>query len=320
MLPRSMPSAHERNDPAKDTAPPEERVPALVVSGFLGSGKTTLVRHLLETAQAEGQRVAFVSNELGELGVDRALLGQGGEAYVELEGGCVCCELSDDLVETLQTLHDEVHPHRIVVETSGVALPWDTQLNFWREPVRDWIGDDMAVVVVNAEQVAEGRDLEGTFEDQVSSADLLVLNKVDLVDANTLDRVRSTLRQLEDEAPIVECVQGRLDPALLFPPSAAEFDRLGKAPTSRPHHHEQFETELWEPPDTLDLVAVEAKLAEEPGLLRAKGFLRRDGALHVVQVVGRRVEITEADFAPPDDASGRIVLIRRSNSPPVRHG
>ena len=153
-----------------------------MVSGFLGSGKTTLVRHLLEAAQASGTRIAVVSNELGELGIDRALLGSGGEAFVELEGGCVCCELSDDLVDTLQRLRDEVNPDRIVIETSGVALPFDTTLNFWRDPIAAWVGDDTAIVVVNAEQLAEGRDLEGTFEDQVSSADLLVVTKVDLVD------------------------------------------------------------------------------------------------------------------------------------------
>ncbi len=318
-----MPTSTERNTDAADPAGPaaaSERVPALVVSGFLGSGKTTLVRQLLDQAQAEGRRVAFVSNELGELGVDRALLGSGGEAYVELEGGCVCCELSDDLVNTLQMLYEEVRPDRIVVETSGVALPWDTQLNFWRDPVRDWVGDDMAVVVVNAEQVAEGRDLEGTFEDQVSSADLLVLHKVDLVSEAQLEAVRAHLRSIEDEAPIVEAVHGDVDPELLFPPSATEVDRRGDAPASRPHHHEQFETELWEPGDALSLDAIEARLEAEPELLRAKGFVRRDGAVYVVQVVGRRVEITPLEGELPEDAPGRIVLIRRSDAPPVAHG
>ena len=136
----------------------------MVVSGFLGAGKTTVVRRLLDDAQRTGVRVAVISNEFGALGIDQALLGETGDAYVEIEGGCVCCRLSDELVAQLQMLWERVRPERIIVETSGVALPFDTQLNFWREPVSEWISDDVVVVVVNAEQVAEGRDLEGTFE------------------------------------------------------------------------------------------------------------------------------------------------------------
>ncbi|MCZ6465459.1 MAG: GTP-binding protein, partial [Proteobacteria bacterium] len=181
----------------------ERRIPALVISGFLGSGKTTLVRVLLEEARRAGERVALISNELGELGVDRALLGGGGEAFVELEGGCVCCELSDDLVRTLQMLWERVKPDRVVIETSGAALPFDTTLNFWREPVSRWIGEDTAAVVVDAEQVLEGRDLEGVFADQVASADLLVLNKIDLVPPERLPEVEDRLRAIEPDAPII---------------------------------------------------------------------------------------------------------------------
>ena len=199
----------------------EKRIPVLVVSGFLGAGKTTLVRHLLHDAQRTGVRVAVVSNEFGALGIDKALLGEGEEAYVELEGGCVCCQLSDTLLDTLQMLWERVRPDRIIVETSGVALPFDTQLNLWREPVSAWVDDDMAVVVVNAEQLMEGRDLEGTFEDQVSSADLLLLNKIDLIPPEALGRVEAMLHALAPDTPLVQSIQGSIDPAVLFPPDLA---------------------------------------------------------------------------------------------------
>jgi cobalamin biosynthesis protein CobW len=289
-----------------------ERIPALVVSGFLGSGKTSLVSQLLDHARRSGLRIALVSNELGELGIDRALLGSGGEAYVELEGGCVCCELSDDLVDTLEMLWREVHPDRVVIETSGVALPFDTQLNFWREPVSRWIGDDMAVVVVNAEQLAEERDLEGTFQDQVSSADLLILNKVDLVPPEQLDELEARLRAIEDEAPIVRAIRGDVDPALLFPPALSDpTDRSGPAPSVPDHHHEHFSTQEWRPAPGLSEERLEAEL-RQPGLLRAKGFVETDAGLRLVQVVGRRIEFTEVDAPPPPALIGRLVLIRRT--------
>ena len=98
----------------------EQRIPVLVVSGFLGAGKTTLVRHLLQDAQRTGVRVAVVSNEFGALGIDKALLGAGEAAYVELEGGCVCCQLSDALLDTLQMLWERVRPERKAGRLAGV--------------------------------------------------------------------------------------------------------------------------------------------------------------------------------------------------------
>ena len=288
-----------------------ENIPALVVSGFLGSGKTTLVRYLLESAQAEGVRVAIVSNEIGELGIDRALLGSGGEAFVELEGGCVCCELSDDLVETLQQLHDEVRPDRIVIETSGAALPFDTQLNFWREPVSEWVGDDMAVVVVNAEQLLEGRDLAGTFEDQVHSADLLVLNKIDLVPPGQLAEVEARLRAIEEEAPVVRAQRGLVEPGLLFPPDSGAADRSGPAPEHPDHHHEAFSTEVWRVPEGATRQQVEERIEQDTAVIRAKGFVAFDGMLHLIQLVGRRLEIEPTDLEPPLASRGQIVLISR---------
>jgi cobalamin biosynthesis protein CobW len=287
------------------------RVPALVLSGFLGSGKTTVVQRLLRDANDRGIRIALISNELGELGIDRALLGQSGETYVELEGGCVCCELSDDLLETLVVLQREVDPDRFVIETSGVALPYDTQLNFWREPACDFIGDDMAVVVVNAEQLYEGRDLEGTFEDQVQSADLLILNRMDLVPEAEWPKIEARLRAIEPEAPCVRAVRGDFDLDLLFPPDAGELDRRGPTPESTPHHHEQFETSEWNPQEGISCAEIETKLSGA-NLLRAKGFAQTNEGIRLVQVVGRRVEITQPSEAPPAALLGRIVLIRRA--------
>lgn len=239
----SKPDSDQREN--NQTFPPSG-VPALVVSGFLGAGKTTLVRHLLTEAQRTGIRIAVVSNEFGELGIDQALLGSEADgSYVELEGGCVCCKLSDDLLRTLQQIWERVHPDRVVVETSGVALPFETLLNFWREPVTQWVGDSLAVVVVNAEQILEGRDLAGTFEQQVSSADLLVLNKIDLVPPSSLSRLESVLHKMAPGAPVVSCAHAEVDSRVLFPPNPEEIPKRPAVQDRGPsfHTHEAFEAQ-----------------------------------------------------------------------------
>jgi cobalamin biosynthesis protein CobW len=288
------------------------RVPALLVSGFLGSGKTTLVRRLLRDAQQKGLRLAIVSNEFGELGIDRALLGGSDETFVELGGGCVCCRLSDELVETLEALRARVNPDRVLIETSGVALPYDVQLHFYREPLARWIGEDLTAIVVNAEQLAAGRDLDETFEDQVSSADLLILNKIDLVPEAALPGLEARLRALEPEAPIVRARHGDVSAELLFPPDASDVAararRVARAHT--PHDHEEFRTELRDfAAGTAGTALVESLRAEQA--LRAKGFVETDAGLRLVQGVGPRIELLVPEVPPPRELVGRVVLIRR---------
>jgi cobalamin biosynthesis protein CobW len=288
------------------------RIPVLVVSGFLGSGKTTLVSHLLRQAQAEGTRLAVVSNEFGDLGIDRALLGQSGEAYAELEGGCVCCQLSDELRDTLQMLWERVRPDGMVIETSGVALPFDTQLQLWREPVCHWVDDDMAVVVVNAEQLSEGRDLQGTFEDQVSSADLLLLNKVDLVPPESLDRLEATLHGMAPDTPVVRSIRGRVARSVLFPPDLRDVraQRRTSGADTTSHQHEAFLAYELPIEDGIDADALVGRL-RDLGTLRGKGFVRTSQGLRLVQGVGRRIELSEPQASPPDALIGRVVIIAR---------
>ena len=288
-------------------------MPVLVVSGFLGSGKTTLVRHLLRAAQAAGARAAVISNEFGALGIDQALLGDGGEAFVELEGGCVCCQLSDELRDTLQMLRERVQPDRVIVETSGVALPSDTQLQFWREPVSTWVDDDAAVVVVNAEQLAEGRDLHGTFEDQVSSADLLLLNKVDLAPPHDLDRLDTLLHDMAPDTPVLHACHGEVEPSLLFPPDPDGWRRRRRSSpsTPSPHHHEAFETCEISVANGTESGEVLARF-KGLGMLRAKGFVRTSEGLQLLQGVGRRLELVPPPSPPPERLIGRVVVIRRA--------
>lgn len=294
-----------------------KQIPALVVSGFLGSGKTTLVRKLLEAAQQEGARVAFVSNEFGELGVDQALIGDGKEAFVELAGGCVCCALNDELYETLIALRAQVDPDRIVIETSGAAIPHDVQITFYQPPVRDWISEEAVIIVVNADQMAEGTELEGVFTEQLESADLVLLHKIDLLshpDAQ-IPKMTETIQKINPGVPVITGVQGEVDPRLLFgslsdrpPPGQGELHAHDHA--DHAHLHDQFESFAVEIPPGMDLEAIEARLRAEGGL-RVKGFVETDEGVMVVQGVGRRMEIVPADVVPPRKMLGKVVVIRK---------
>ena len=291
-----------------------KRIPALVVSGFLGSGKTTLVRRLLEDAQSRGLRMAVVSNEFGELGIDEALLGEGGQGYVELAGGCVCCKLSDELSETLDMLYREVQPDRVVVETSGVALPFETQLAFWRPPVDAWVEDDAAVVVVDASQLAEGRDLEGTFEHQVGAADLLVLNKLDLVDEAQLEGLRARLDELSPGTPVLATTHGQVELDLLFPPDpqGLRARRREQAPSPAPHSHEHFSSTVLRFEDGLSPEQIEQRLRAHKAL-RIKGFVRTSEGLRLVQGVGRRMELVPTEAPRDPSLVGQVVVIVRES-------
>lgn len=289
------------------------RTPVLVVSGFLGSGKTTLVRRLLEQGQAAGVRVAVISNEFGALGIDEALLGGGSEEFVELAGGCVCCQLSDALVETLVRLHEQVKPDRIIIETSGVALPFETQLHLYRPAVRSWLGEDACVVVVDATGSAVDAFMDpageavanDTFVQQVQSADLVVLSKVDLADPAAM---RARVAALAPDVAVVEAVNGDLPEGLFFP----QGPRVGREPARRAHHHENFESEELVIPGGQALADVELQL-EGLGALRVKGFVDTAAGVRVVQGVGRRIELTPPGSLKIDPRLvGRVVVIRRA--------
>ena len=302
-----------------------ERAQCLVVSGFLGSGKTTLVRHLLEEGKRDGIRTAVVSNEFGALGIDEALLASSEGDFVELAGGCVCCRLSDDLLRTLEDLWQRARPERVIVETSGVALPYDTLINFWRDPVRAWAVDESSVVVVSAEQVAAGRDLDATFEDQVCSADLLVLSKADLVGEAGAQRAEDVLRGLQPEVTILRASFGDVDSRVFFPPEPGSraarnapaqhgHEEAGEH-AGHAHPHDAYRSEEVLFPAGTTAAEIERVLGARAAL-RAKGFVQTDEGIRVVQGVAGRIEVTEPKAPPPASIVGRVVVIERKSEAP----
>jgi G3E family GTPase len=291
---------------------PRPPIPALIVSGYLGSGKTTLVSHLLKDAQAQGIRLAIISNEFGDTGIDRALLDAGNEGFVELDGGCVCCRLSDALGETLEAILSQFEPDRIVLETSGVALPGEVLIQFWRPPVDALISDEIVVILVDAYHLAHTQELEPTFIEQLKAADIVLLNKRDLIDEELALRCAKRLEELTAGQPVIETIHAYVDPTLLFPPDPEGKRQIRRDPSAQmhAHTHERFSTEELFFEGIVDLEAVIESLRQR-GAVRAKGFVRTENGVRTVQGVGDRIQVDEPLHPIPDHLVGMVVIIER---------
>ncbi|WP_414529341.1 cobalamin biosynthesis protein CobW [Nodularia chucula] len=241
------------------------KIPVTVITGFLGSGKTSLIRHLLQNNQ--GRRIAVLVNEFGELGIDGELLksceicpgeGEDSSNIFELTNGCLCCTVQEEFYPTMQQLikrRDSIDC--ILIETSGLALPKPLVKAFRWQEIRAAATVDAVITVVDCAAVASGTfasnpeaiaaqrqaddslehetPLQELFEDQLACADLVVLNKTDLVDLETKQQVEALIKQeLPRVVKIVESDRGRVDASILLGFQAAVEDNLD----SRPSHHD----------------------------------------------------------------------------------
>ena len=323
------------------------KIPVTIVTGFLGSGKTTLIRHAL--IHAHGRRLALIINEFGDVGVDGDILKSCGatscaeENIVELTNGCICCTVADDFAPAIAALLSrEPKPEHIIIETSGLALPKPLVKAFEWPELRARLTVDGVIAVVDAGAVAEGRfaddpeavarqrqadpsldhenPLEEVYEDQLLCADMIVLNKTDLLPAAELARVRADIAKAIPRAvKIVETHEGRIDADVLLGLKSAVEDDLARRPSHHDaeegHDHDDFDTFVVDLPVISDADAFLARLADVAGrhqVLRMKGFL--DVAAKpmrlLVQGVGQRFR---REFDRPwrqDEARrGRLVVI-----------
>jgi cobalamin biosynthesis protein CobW len=323
------------------------KTPVTIVTGFLGAGKTTLIRHLL--ANAGGRRLALIINEFGDVGVDGDLVKGCAdancpeEAIIELANGCICCTVADDFAPALTALvAREPKPDHIVVETSGLALPKPLIKAFDWPELRTKLTVDGVVAVVDAAAVAEGRfaddparvaeqrrndpsldhdnPLEEVYEDQLMSADLVVLNKADLVDPARLTSLRAEIAgALPRAVKIAPAREGAIGADVLLGMRAAAEDDLNGRPshhdTEGEHDHDDFDTFVVAIPAVGDPDALIDRLiaaTRAHDILRVKGFVEVAGKpmRMLVQGVGRRFR---RDFERPwgagEPRESRLVVI-----------
>ncbi len=323
------------------------RVPCTVVTGFLGSGKTTLIRHLIENAQ--GKRLALIVNEFGDVGVDGEILKGCGvdacpeENIVELANGCICCTVADDFVPALdQILSRTPKVDHILIETSGLALPKPLVQAFQWPSVKSRVTVDGVVAVVDGPALADGRvasdmealaaqraadgaldhddPIEEVFEDQVACADLVILSKNDLMDAAGAARANAALDGYVSSAvKIVPSAHGRVDPSVLLGLGLAVEDDIENRRSHHDgmtdHEHDDFDTFVVEIPSIADpeeLARRVANAAEEENVLRVKGFVEvaAKPMRLLVQAVGPRVNhYYDRAWTAQDDRRSRLVVI-----------
>ena len=326
-----------------------KKIPATIITGFLGAGKTTLIRHMLQNAQ--GRRIALIINEFGDLGVDGDILkGCGDETcreedVVELSNGCICCTVADDFIPTMEKLlAREDKPDHIVIETSGLALPQPLVRAFNWPGISPQVTVDGVVTVVDGKAVTEGRfahsveaideqrkldenldhetPLSELFEDQVACADMIVVNKADLLDMAQADALVVSLRSsARDGVQVVKTSMGKLPvDVLLGQGIGAEADLASRHELHHHHHeddhdhdhdHDAFESfvvNLGEISDAKQFADQTSEIIRTHNVLRLKGFAAVAGKPMrlTLQAVGPRVDTY---FDQPFGAAPRITRL-----------
>ncbi|MBB3918201.1 cobalamin biosynthesis protein CobW [Rhizobium fabae] len=329
----------------------QQKIPATVITGFLGAGKTTMIRNLL--TNAGGKKIALIINEFGDLGVDGDVLkGCGAENcteddIIELTNGCICCTVADDFIPTMtKLLEREQRPDHIVIETSGLALPQPLVAAFNWPDIRSEVTVDGVITVVDSAAVAAGRfaddhdavdarraedesldhesPIEELFEDQLTCADLIVLNKTDLIDADGLGRVKSEVASRIARKPVmIEARNGEVPASVLLGLGIGTEDDIVNRKShheleheeGEPHDHDEFDSfvvELGAIADTSGFVEKLKGIIAEHDVLRLKGFIDVSGKPMRLQLqaVGARIDqYFDRAWAPGEKRATRLVVI-----------
>ena len=264
------------------------RTPITLVTGPLGSGKTTLVRHILATHPA---KIAIVMNEFGEIAIDTKVIQGKNVRIAELGGGCVCCSLLGEFEAAVDEIIEKVAPEIIIVETTGLAEPEALVFNIQEALPQCRL--DGVVSVIDADMFVRFPELGHTTRLQIEGADILLLNKIDLVDAKQIEPLETKLREINSSAAIIRTQRCRIDPELLF-----GIGREKKVAPPQHRHQLEFESFTFSSEKILSRDCFE-RFAETllSSVLRAKGFVRFADGMQLFNFVAGRWELEpfEAD-------------------------
>ncbi len=284
-----------------------QRTPISLITGALGSGKTTLLGRILGRT---ARRLAVLMNEFGEIAIDSRILPGENLRIIELAGGCVCCELAGEFEAAVDEIIERFQPELIVVEATGVAeadaLAFEVQDNLPQVRL------DSVINIVDAYASIEHPEIGYAARSQLQQADIILINKLDLVDREAAGIVASQVRRHNGRAHLVECVRCEVDPDTLF---GIEIDRQDLPRT--PHTGEHFQSFVFASGRVLARAKFEQVAATlPPGIYRAKGFVLLDDGAHLFNYVAGRMDMeafnaekTELVFIGPGAEAAREAVL-----------
>lgn len=287
-------------------------VPVTIFTGFLGSGKTTIISHLVDELQTQKQQVIYVKNEIGDEAVDTQIIKGKNIKTKELLNGCICCTLVGPFMSAIDEVLNTFHPDRIIIEASGAADPSAIALMVSSHPRLHRDGVISIVDVVNFEGYS---DLSQTARNQTKFTDIIVFNKVELASLDRKQTVVEHVRELNAHSPILEAPHGQLPIAVAFGISTSQLDQLLNGTTVHDHEHnheqDQITTCSLDIPAAFTLDKLKQWLLSLPTtIFRVKGFFSSSTEGNwLINKVGQRLEITPLPESESDPADSKIVCI-----------